>query len=150
LNAEYPEELLWKGRVPDQSFDPEELLYFRTPGFNESGHVDAAHIRFPDTSVNRGKYSSPQSVLFAKIPQFLNYQVAKFQVRDIPANVRSGDARVFDISIVHDPVKPPEEEENYAHSEIRCFHQGVRRSRIPPAAEKYVREIIGMAMKPAQ
>jgi hypothetical protein len=150
LNAKYPEELLWNGRVPDQNFDPDELLYFRTPEFNESGHVDAVHIRFPDTSVNRGKYSSPQSVLLASIPRFLKHKVAEFKVRDIPANTRSGDGRVFDISIVHDPVKPPAEEENYAHSEIRCFDRGVRRQRVSAVAEKYVREILGMAMRRAQ
>lgn len=147
---DYPQELLWKGRNPDQSFQVDELLYFRTPAFNESGHVDGNWIPFPDTSVNRGKYSSPRSVLFARYPKFLNQKVAEFAVGDIPKSVTTGDGRIFDIRIEHDPVKPPQELfENYSHCEIRCFQNNTRSTRVSDAAKKFVREVLGAKMKPA-
>jgi hypothetical protein len=118
------------------------------PEFNERGQVDAAHIAFPDTSVNRSKYSSPEHVLLVRHPKFADQKVAKFLVQDIPATTFSGDKkRTFTVKIVHDPVGPPEEpEENYAHCEIRSFEGGMRSVRLPRAAEKFVREILGMAM----
>lgn len=151
MNGKTPQDLYWSGRVPDQVFLPDELLYFRVPGFNEHGNVDAAHIPFPDTSVNRSKYSSPEHLLLVRYPQFIDQKVAQFFVRDIPSSAVSGDKkRTFDIKIVHDPVRPPEElEENYAHSEIQSFDGPARCAKLSRAAEKYVREILGRSMNRA-
>ena len=147
MNGRTPEEIHWRDRSPDQAFAPDEVLYYRVPAFNERGQVDAAHIRFPDTSVNRGKYSAPEHLLLANFPKFVEQKVARFVVRDIPPHVSSGDRkRIFGIRLEHDPIRPPQGEENYAHCEIRCFEDGARRNRIPAAAEKYVREILGMRM----
>jgi hypothetical protein len=147
---DYPAELLWNGRGIDDVFSPEEFLYYRVQDFNELGKVNVSEVRFPDTSVNRGKYSSPEHVLFAQWPRFVNSKVAQMQVKDIPANKRSGDGTQFDVKVVHNPVKPPEEEdENYAHSEICCFVGTQKRKNVPDLVRKFVRQKIADSMRPA-
>jgi hypothetical protein len=140
LNGKNLNDLLWAGREPDPTFLPNEQLFLRVPQFNQNGSVDAAHVRFPDTSVNRGKYSEPEHLLMACGGRFKDDKVAVFYVRDIPNETATGDGRRIDIRIAHDPVRPPEEaEENYAHSEIRSFENGVRCSSISKPAAKFVR-----------
>jgi hypothetical protein len=103
----------------------------------------------PDTSVNRGKYSRPEHVLFARFPLYLGQQVAQFQVRDIPAPLVSGTGEQFQFAIAHDPVRPPEEaNENYAHSEIRAFNAGVRTRKVSPKVQKEFRQILSERMVP--
>jgi hypothetical protein len=147
---DYPPELLWNGRSPDQDFQPDELLYYRVPAFDEQGKVSAIDVLCPDTSVNRSKYSRPEHVLYARLPKFLDWKVAEFRVSDIPAIVEHPDpkdARKFNFRIFHDPIKEPDE--NYAHCEIRAFHDKGRKKRLPSLVEKLFRQILSERMKPA-
>jgi hypothetical protein len=150
IPPEYPTELLWNGRLPDQNFTPDELLYYRVPKFDDRGKVSVQDVTpVPNMSVNRGKYSLPQHVLFARFPMYLGQQVAQFQVADIPPTLTSGTGEVFTFGIVHDPVRPPEEpNENYAHSEIRAFFAGVPNDRVPSKIKKEFRQILSELMRP--
>jgi hypothetical protein len=149
LIPEYPRELLWHGRGPDQNFEPDEPLYYRVEKFDGRGKVSVLDVHCPDMSVNRGKYSQPEHVLYAKLPQFLGHRVARFYVRDIPGQVRSGDGRDFRFAIVHEPIRPPEElDENYAHSEIHAFLGGERKKRVSNLVSKEFRQILSERMTP--
>jgi hypothetical protein len=144
----YPPELLWNGRQPDQTFGLDEALYYRVPAFDERGRVSPQDVTpCPDTSVNRSKYSQPEHVLYARFPRFLGHRVVQFRVRDIPPTLVSGDNEQLSFLIVHDPVMPPvEENENYAHSEIRAFLNGERTVKITNKVKREYRQILADAM----
>jgi hypothetical protein len=140
---------LWNGRQADQSFAPDEPLYYRVPAFVQ-GKVSPQDVTpCPDTSVNRSKYagSRPEHVLFARFPQFLKHESAQFRVGDIPPTLLTGDNEQINFSIVHDPTRPPEEQnENYAHCEIRAFIGGQRTSRISSKVKREYRQLLTDAM----
>ncbi len=54
---------------PDNNFTPDEPLYLRlspdgwVPEFAAQRKIPLNEVRFPDFSVNRGKYSEPEDVL---------------------------------------------------------------------------------------
>jgi hypothetical protein len=149
LPPEYPIELLWNGREPDQIFDPNEYLYSRVKEFDIQGKVGIEHIQCPDTSVNRGKFSRPEHVLYARLPKYIHYRVVGFRVSEIPAQAVSDDEQVFDFRIAHDPTLPSENtDENYAHSEIRGFKGIERKKRIPATACKRYRMRLRQVMMP--
>jgi hypothetical protein len=149
LHPDYPAELLWNGRSPDQNFGPNELLYFRVKEFDPQGKVGIEYIQCPDTSVNRGTLSQPKHVLYARIPRYLQYKVAQFQVSDIPEQTVADDGKVFDFRIVHDPTLESEQtDENFAHSEIRCFQDNERKKRVAGTACKRYRMKLRTAMIP--
>jgi hypothetical protein len=102
----YPEELLWNGRQPDQTFDANEFLFYRVTALDERGKVGSVDVMCPNTSVNRGKYSRPIHVLYARLPRFLNWRVVEFRVGEIPGELEHPDGRKFQFKIVHDPVQP--------------------------------------------
>jgi hypothetical protein len=140
---------LWNGRQAEQNFSPDEILYYRVPAlvFGKVSPQDVAPC--PDTSVNRSAYegSRPEHVLYARFPQFLKHEVAQFRVRDIPSPLLTGKSEEVNFSIVHDPVKPPEEQnENYAHSEIRAFMGGRRVASISDKVKREYRQILTDAM----
>jgi len=145
----YPAELLWNGRQADQHFEPDEPLYFRVPAFVQ-GKVSPQDVTpCPDTSVNRSRYagSRPEHVLFARFPKYLKDEVAQFRVGDIPPMLLTGDNEKITFSIVHDPTGPPEEQnENYAHSEIRAFIGGQRTKKISSKIKREYRQILTDAM----
>lgn len=140
---------MWNGRQADQTFEPDEPLYYRVPTFFQ-GKVSPQDVTpCPDTSVNRSRYagSRPEHVLFARFPQFLKHEVAQFLVRDIPPTLLTGANEQVNFSIVHDPTGPPEEQnENYAHSEIRAFVGGNRATRISDKVKREYRQILTDAM----
>jgi hypothetical protein len=141
-------ELRWSGRTPDQNFAPDELLYYRVEKFIENGRVNGVVIRCPDTSVNRGKYSRPEHLLYAQHPKFMKWKAAQFQVRDVPPTLRNpNDGNEFAFNIEHDPTLIPEE--NYAHSEVRAYRDGQRRKNLPRVVESQLRHILAEAMQPA-
>lgn len=146
----YPAELLWNGRQATQDFEPDEALYYRVPKFDERGRVSPQDVTpCPDTSVNRSKYQGcrPEHVLYARFPQFLGHRVAQFLVRDIPPVLVSGNNEQVRFSIVHDPVKPPEEQyENYAHSEIRASIGGQLSTKVSSKVKREYRQILADAM----
>ena len=118
-------------REVDSDFAPNEQLYLR---FNQT-HIPKEYaatnqlplnaVRFPDFSVNRGKYSLPEDVLKPKWP---NYGIATFQVQDIPKPIIHV-TDIFSFQVEHVPTtkeEHPTEGENYAHSEVRTYRNGGR------------------------
>ena len=119
-----PERLLQQGRAIDPEFAPGESLYLRySPQIEATEDLPASAmaIRFPDFSVNRGKYSEPEDVL---IPNWPDFGIAAFRVRDVPTSV-SGRGIVYEFKVEHDPL-----ELNYAHSEVRTYKDGKRRREV--------------------
>lgn len=113
-----PERMLRRDRPVDDNFDLEEELYYRC----QARHVDGQRllpeaIRFPNFSVNRSKYSEPEDVL---IPSYQDWGIATFRVRDLPEPESTDEKTEYEWRVVHDPL-----EDNYAHSEIRTFKNGV-------------------------
>jgi len=144
----YPRELLWNGRQPDQNFEADELLFYRAKALDERGKVGSVDVMCPNTSVNRGKYSKPVHVLYAKLPRFLNWHVLEFHVGDIPAELQHPDGRKFQFVVVHDPVKPPiEPDENYAHSEVRALQNQQSCKRLPGLVDKQIRQFLADRME---
>ena len=147
---EYPADLLWNGRQPDQHFDPTELLYYRVKEFDPQGKVGIEQIRCPDMSVNRGTLCQPQHALYARFPRYLQYKVAQFQVSDIPEQTVADNDQVFSFKIAHDPTPKSEEtDENFAHCEIRSFQDEERKKRIAKTAVKLYQMKLRSAMTPA-
>ncbi len=147
--------LLWNGRQPDQNFDrPDELLYYRVKEFDELGKVSPFDIKCPDTSVNWQRYSDPEHVFCARFPKYLGYKVAQLTVSEAQQTLaHPGDGRRFEFKVEHAPVKPPiEPDENYAHCEIRTFHnqQQWTKKKLPGLIDKMFRQILADLMKPAQ
>lgn len=111
------------GRSVDPDFDLDEQLYRRCcPTQVVENRLLPEAINFPDWSVNRAKYSQPEDVLF---PNFHCCGIASFRVRDIPRELKSGgekgqEENVFEFKVVHCP-----EEDNYSHSEVRTYKNGI-------------------------
>lgn len=123
--ADLPAGMYRRGRPVDPEFDPEELLYLRCLEEHvDDGRLLAAAIRVSNQSVNRGKYSKPHWVL---LPDFSTWKIASLRVGDIPEAL-SGPPPVcvpYTFAVEHDPL-----EDNYAHSEIRAYKEGVYKSRL--------------------
>jgi hypothetical protein len=135
-----------KSRPIDPEFLPPELLYYRmgVPG-TVGSRPDGVDIRLPEDSVNRGKYSEPNDVLF---PNYFHLGVAQFPVSGIPAprsfTDQLGTTREFHLKVEHDPW-----EDNYSHSEVRAFREGTRvthTSKIPVTVKAEFRQLIAEAM----
>ena len=144
----YPQELLWNGRAPDQKFASDELLFYRAKEVDGQGKIGSVDVMCPNTSVNRGRYSKPIHVLYARLPQFLQWHVMEMRVDEVPPELQHPDGRKFQFTLVHDPVKPPvEPDENYAHTEIRAFHNQQPSKRLPGLVEKQIRQMIADRMQ---
>ena len=101
-------------------FDIVEMLYRVIPPTGIDGDKVMHHsIDFPNTSVNRSRFSQPTDVLGPE--KFADYAVAALAVRDLPPRIAAEDGRVFEASVDHVPT-----EHSYAHSEIRAFVNSVR------------------------
>jgi hypothetical protein len=143
---EYCTELLWRGRQIDQSFDLAELLFYRVKGFDPQGLVNVDDILFPNTSVNRGKFSRPEHALCLRYPAFADWKVAQFKVSEIPGDIiEPVNDTVFTFRIFHDPtLKTEKEDENYAHSEVRVFVGEVRKKNV---ASSHVQKTYRMELR---
>lgn len=136
---ERPDYLYQSDRRPDQEFDDDEELYFRIPPNPEywrEGTPNLTAIRFPDTSVNRQKYSNCEDVLYpseGSNDDYCDFGIGSVTVADIPPPPRivSGDGREFTFDAVHDPCP-----DNYSHSEIRAFCAGEPHKRDGPKKVK--------------
>lgn len=120
-------------RREDQDFPQDELLYYRFKdhGYTRNGaptlrQIIKEQLRFPDTSVNREKYSQPEDVLW---PEYFNWGVLAFPVRAVLVELMSGDGRTFRFVVQHDPLW-----NNYSHSEIRIHESGSRMTKKPTKA----------------
>ena len=101
-------------------FEPGEHLYRRyDPLHHRRGDrlLPAALQSFP-LSVNRGRFSQPEDVLF---PDNFGWGIASFKVMDVPEWLapESGEPDRYDFRVTHAP-----EEDNYAHSEVCSFKNG--------------------------
>jgi hypothetical protein len=140
-----PEHLLRNGRPEDQAFDADELLYRRY--IREHLHNDKivdAHFDFPRTSVNRGKYSQPEDVLFSENGQFERWGVLEFPVSGIPAILQDAQGERFVCFPAHAPL-----DSNYGHTEIACERERQRgEPAIPgPAARKKFRAMLSKQVR---
>lgn len=116
---ELPAGMRRHGRPVDPAFDAAEELYLRV----RSEHVDNdlvlhAAIRLPVQSVNRQKYcDAPEWVLY---PTYFGSGIAAFYRRDVPETLQSPGDVLYRFAVEHVP-----EEENYAHSEVRAYKEGM-------------------------
>jgi hypothetical protein len=142
---DYPEELLINGRGLDETFEPDELLFYRAPNLDERGKIGSVDVICPNTSVNRGKYSKPIHVLYCSFPKFINWFVLELHVRDVPTELQSGDGKRFQFILVHVPVTHPDE--NYAHAEIRALVDQQPKKKWSAMVEKQFRQILADRMQ---
>ena len=102
--------------LPD--FDGNESLYLRYGRDDfESGQLASAAIRFPRASVNRGRLSEPEDVLFAEDGKYNGLGVVEFEVSDIPSNIAQEQGPTYVFFMRHVPLAG-----NYSHSEIWSDH----------------------------
>jgi len=136
--ADRPDRMYRNDRPVDPHFASEEFLYRRCRQADVHGERLLPYaIRFyPDWSVNRSKYSEPEDVLY---PSYLDWGVASFQVQDIPPHMVSGGGILFEFKAEHVP-----EDDNYAHSEVRTFKNGVheRKAELPNLIKKEFRQLL--------
>ncbi len=150
-----PPRFFVNNRPLDNKLEEDESLYMRfsSSEYNVVGtnRLPVGAIKFPDCSVNRGKYSQPSDVL---IPNWIFHGIAEIKVRDVPKLLKSEDenAREFEFKVEHDPMDeshqyyPKQLFENYAHSEIRVYENGKHlrkdEARIPKKLNKRYRTLI--------
>lgn len=127
LGRERPRRLLWRGRLIDPDFRPDEFLYMRWGNRHvKDGRLDASVIRFPDQSVNRQKHSKPQDVLLREpcnenSKEWIYWGVFKFPVHAVLPSIEEDGEVICTFCVEHDPI-----DYNYAHCEIRAYRQGQR------------------------
>ncbi len=100
-------------------FDGNELLYLRYySGHFSGGQLLPAAIRSQmKQSVNRGKFSEPEDVLFSETGEYDGLGVVEFRVADIPRKVEQPDGPTYVFFMRHEP-----QATNYSHSEIWSDH----------------------------
>jgi hypothetical protein len=117
------------GRLADQEFRPEELLYRRyIQQHFEHGKIVDAHFSFPP-STNRQKYSEPEDVLFSEDGRFDSCGVLEFEVIAIPAEIEDDQRTKFVFFPRHVP-----EEMNYSHTEVWCERSQQRGNEALPSS----------------
>jgi len=117
-----PDELLQGGRTPDPIFLPEEELFIRFNQIDGSGKVAISEIRYDNQSGNRSKYCSKPSYIL--LPNYGNWGYGSISVRDIldiPAIITAKSGVTNSCEVAHMPLK-----DNYSHSEIWTYRNGVR------------------------
>ena len=135
-SSERPDYLYQKDRGPKHDFADDEELYVRIHPDHWHGDMpDLTAVRFPNTSVNRQKYSACQDVLYppeGSNKDFCDYGIGSVTVADIPPpRVSCVDGREFTFKAFHDPSP-----DNYSHSEIRAFCDGKPHNKKSPARVK--------------
>lgn len=123
-----PRRMLRRGRPVDPSFSLREKLYFRCKcdAVMDGGRIKPKQVPFPDQSVNRQRYSKARDVLLPLSTgaehsrKWLFWGVAMIRVRDVPGAALDGSQVEHVFRVEHDPL-----DENYGHSEIRVYKQGV-------------------------
>lgn len=79
-------------------------------------------IRMPATSVNRGRFSEPEDVLFSEDGKYNGLGVVEFPVSDVPKQISQANGPTYVFFMEHVPLETTTEI-NYAHSEICSAHQ---------------------------
>lgn len=99
-------------RRPDESIPPHEDLYRRISGDQVvCGVVQANAVRLPASSVNRGKYAEPRSVLRADRPQ--DSGIAILRGEWLPKAHFTPAGISYEVYCVDDP-----HEDNIAHANV--------------------------------
>ncbi len=117
---EIPSGMLRKGRPRDPHFEPDEFLFRRVhPDYWHERLVDRAAIGLPDMSVGRGKYGYPEWLRVEGL-EFRDWAVVGFQVKDLEGELLHQGIEKWTFEARHVPL-----EENYPHSEVWAFKDGV-------------------------
>ena len=102
----------------DNLFALDEPLYLRIDPayfpreYADINEVPLNEVRFPDFSVNRGKYSIPEDVLR---PNWPKCGIATFQVQDVPQSLpHPSGSLIYNFRVEHVP-----ELNNYSHSDSK-------------------------------
>lgn len=117
-----PDELLQGGRTPDPIFLPEEALFIRFKQIDGAGNVAISEIRYVDQSGNRSKYCSRPSYIL--LPNYDNWGYGSISIKDIldiPGIITAKSGVNNSCEVAHMPLT-----DNYSHSEIWTFRNGVR------------------------
>jgi len=135
-----PPDMFRRDRPVDPNFDPSEHLFFRIPPDAVVVGVDPVDIRFPEFSVNRGKFGYYWYLLY---PKFFEFGVVEFLVSDIPTPLQSEGGVEYAFRPEHVP-----DDDNYAHSEVRTFKGKTRsqKSNLPQGIKKEFREALVQRM----
>jgi hypothetical protein len=135
-----PERMYRKGRPIVHNFAPDECLYYRIVGSDLSQLAGSGILfRFPDFSTNRGSLSEPEDVL---LPHWLQCGIISFEVAAILLGycLNPAEGPRYTFAVAHAP-----DDANYAHSEVKCFKDGVhtRDANYPPKTiRKHFRQIL--------
>src|SRR5436309_8641364 len=128
------------GRGVDSSYRPSDRLYRRCVKEDiEGDRLLAARIRYDDNSVNWSRYSKPWDVIF----DYQGQGIARWLVRElpkrIPENLPPGTkVELHDFMPSHVPLC-----DNYSHSEIWVYRNGIRIQRLSSSlAKKQFRTIM--------
>jgi hypothetical protein len=155
-----PAAMRTNGRLPDPVFDEDECFYCRIDParIQPDGMVDPAHVRCPNLSSNRSKYSEPHYVLYPLV-RFRGFSVFSFRLQDSPNQISSdnpggGTPTVYDVRTIHDPLSEPPEEDNYGHCETRIFRSGsdapMPENKISKGAIKVFKVKMSGALRPVE
>jgi hypothetical protein len=126
---ELPEGMMQHDKPVDDIFHADEQMYRRVPHeYWDDHHVNLDAVELPDMSVNRGKYSLPRWIRLTS-PEFCDWGVIGFQVKEIPAEMQHLGVHIFRFRPKHVPLKY-----NYPHSEVRAFYTKVE----APANEEHI------------
>ena len=111
------------GRPVDNDFPDEERLFFRIEEavLADGEKIPPSAVPFPNTSMNRERYSLPEDVLLGK-QGFLVYGTAVAQVRiNHQTTSDRGASTYYRLCPIHVPL-----EDNYSHTELRVFKNDER------------------------
>ena len=136
--------------MPDQTFDADELFYYRVhPDLIQSEEtVDPIQVHCPDLSSNRERYSESWYVLYPR-DKFGNFAVFRFPGSEVLPEVSSpqqggGTPTTYAVRTVHDP-----EVDNYGHCETRLYRgeDRMRPNKVSSGAKKIFREYMSRILK---
>jgi hypothetical protein len=136
--------MLRDGRPEDQQFSPSELMYRRYVQEDFDGEaLKPARFSVPP-SLNRGKLSEPEDVIFSETGEFDEYGVLECIVEKLSVTVVDDRRMEYVFVPVHLP-----EENNYSHSEMwaDCTQTGQRTDRISKVARKEYRTMVCQRFK---
>lgn len=122
---------MWRqGREIDPVFEPTEPLFSRCAkkdiiegDENSADVLSSIAVRFPDFSVNRGKYSEPEDVLIPSVGEpldkYAQMGIVKFTVGTATWEHKPDQVK-YEMRVEHNP-----DEHNYSHSEVKTYKNGV-------------------------
>lgn len=117
---ERPERMYRRDREVVPDFAVAELLFLRYMSQHfVQGELLPAGIRSQlKQSVNRGRFSEPEDVLFSETGEYDGLGVVEFRVANIRERVEQPQGPTFIFFMRHEP-----EDKNYSHSEIWSDHE---------------------------